>query len=148
MFFAFRANKPLHNEAGPRERSDRGRLLPIGQKSTACHGPTLVGRPINFYMMGRGPAWPVKFSENWPRPGPAHHIFRGWAAARPSPSHFQQIPARPGPAHQVFKSLGPARPGQSHASEAHDTRALYGPARQLRGPAHVLSRTKRYMCIG
>ena len=26
--FAFRAKKPLHNEARPRERSDRGRFLP------------------------------------------------------------------------------------------------------------------------
>ena len=66
------------------------------------------------------------------RPGPARQIFRGWAAARPSPSHFQIFTARPGP---------------SHGSEAHETRALYGLARQLRGPAHVLSRTKRCMCI-
>ena len=48
--------------------------------------------------------------------------------------------------------------GPSHGSEAHETRALYGPAQLLRGPARgfdgpahgparVLSRTKRYICI-
>ena len=50
-----------------------------------------------------------------------------------------------GPAHHFFKRLGPARPGPSYGSEAHETRALYGPARQLRGPAHVLFRTKTCM---
>ena len=65
----------------------------------------------------------------------ARQMFRGWAAARPSSSHFQKIPARPGPAHHLFKILGPARLGPSHGNEAHETRALYGSAGQLRGPA-------------
>ena len=60
--------------------------------------------------MGRGPARPIKFREDGPRPGPAHQNFRGWAAARPSPSDFQISTARPGLAHQIFRSLGPARP--------------------------------------
>ena len=72
-----------------------------------------------------GPARPIKFSFGGPRPGPARLIFRGWAAARPRPSHFQKCPARPGPAHHFFKNLGPAQPGPSHGSEAHETRALY-----------------------
>ena len=63
----------------------------------ACHRPTLVGRPIIFLYDG-------------PRPGPARQTFRGWAAARPSPSHFQKFTARPGPAHHFLQSLGPARP--------------------------------------
>ena len=67
--------------------------------------------------MGRGPAQPITFSTG-------------------------HGPARPGPAHHFFKSLGPARPSPSHCSEARETRALYGPARQLRGPAHVLCSTK------
>ena len=88
-------------------------------KNRACHGPTLVGWPrvgpgragtSIFYMMDRGPARSVNFSEDGPRPGPAHHIFK---FSLPSPSH---------------------------GSEAHETRALYGPAR-------LLSRTKRCMCI-
>ena len=100
-------------------------------------GPGRSARPTNFDKMGRGPARPIKFSEDGPRPGPAHHIFKN---------------SRPGPAHHFFKRLGPARPGPSHGSEAHETRALYGPARQLRGPArgfdgpaHVLFRTKTCM---
>ena len=80
------------------------------QKCSDCHGPTLVDRPgvgldrpgtLNFNLVDRGPARPVKFSEDGPRPGPAHQFFRGWAAARPSPSHFQRFTARPGPAHHM-----------------------------------------------
>ena len=132
------------------------------KNSRACHGPTLVGRPgppifdmmghgparpIQFNLVGRGPAWPVKFSEDGQRPGPAHQIFRGWATARPSPSRFQKFPVQPGPSFFQKSRPGLARPGPSYGSEAHETQALYGPARQLRGPAHALSRTKRCMCI-
>ena len=53
--------------------------------------------------------------------GPARQIFRGWAATRPSSSQFQKFTAR----------LGPAGPGPSHGSEAHETRALYGPAQPI-----------------
>ena len=30
--------KPLHNEARPRERSDRGRSLPLGKKASSYRG--------------------------------------------------------------------------------------------------------------
>ena len=94
--------------------------------------------------MGLGPARTINFSENGPRPGPAHHIKK----------KNRSGPARPGPS--FFQRLGPARPGPSRGSEAYETRALYGPARQLRGPArgfdgpahepaHVLFRTKACM---
>ena len=53
--------------------------------------------PANFQRVGRGPARPIKISEDGPRPGPAHQ------------SHFQKITARRGPAHHFFNSL--ARPG-------------------------------------
>ena len=135
----------------------------------ACHGPTLVGRarpsifdmmgrarpgPSNFNLVGRSTARPVNFSEDGPR--------------RPGSSNFQRMGRRPaqpttfskvrGPARPIICSKVSARPGPSHGSEAHETRAIYGPARQLRGsargfngpvhgPAHVLSRTKRCMCI-
>ena len=46
-------------------------------------------------IMGRGPARPINFAEDGPRPDPAHRIF-----------NF----SRPGPAHHNFKFLGPARP--------------------------------------
>lgn len=60
-----------------------------------CHGPAMVGRPgvgparpgpLIVDIMGRGPDRPVKCS-----------MFRGWAAARSSPSHFHFFLARPGP---------------------------------------------------
>ena len=119
------------------------------QNFRACHGPTLVGRSINFWYDGPrpGPGHQILIWWATARPGPAHQIFRGWAAARLSPSHFQKFAARPGPSF-FHKS----RPGPSHDSAAHETRTLYGPAQQLRGPArgfdgpdHVLSRTK--MCM-
>ena len=36
--FYLQAKKPLHNEARPRERSDRGRFLPIGKKASSYRG--------------------------------------------------------------------------------------------------------------
>ena len=36
--FAFRAKKPLHNEARPRKRSDRGRFLHFGKKASSYRG--------------------------------------------------------------------------------------------------------------
>ena len=48
------------------------------------------GRPINFILVGNGPAWPLNVWEDGPRPGPAHQNFRGWAATRPGPSTFQR----------------------------------------------------------
>ena len=94
----------------------------MGRRWRAGLGLSRPG-PI-FCMMGRRPAWPINFSGNGPRPGPARRIFK---ISRPG-----KVSARPGP---------------SHGSEAHETRAVHSPARQLRGPAHVLSRTKRCMCI-
>ena len=43
-----------------------------------------------------------------PRLGPAHHIFRGWAAARPGPSNSNF--SRPGPVHDILYFSGPAWP--------------------------------------
>ena len=83
--------------------------------------------PSNFHMMGRGPARPIKFSDDGPRPGlhhqishdgpqpgPAHQIFRTLGPAQPGPPNFQN--SRPGPARpiQILKTLGPVWPGPSH----------------------------------
>ena len=77
------------------------------------HMGRLMGRterPIESpHLMGRGPARPTKFREDGPRPGPAHQILRGWAAARPGPSNFQK--SRPGPAHD--KPWFPVRAGST-----------------------------------
>ena len=84
-------------------------------------GPGRAGGPSTFYIMVGGPARPVKFSEDGPRPGLAHQISEGRAAARPGRSKFQRMGRRPtqpiifsifhGPAHQFFRTLGPARSG-------------------------------------
>ena len=89
---------------------------------------------------------------------PAHQILIWWAAARSGPSIFQRMGRGPAQPITFSKIYGPARPGPSHGSEGHETRALYGPARQLggpargfdgpaHGPAHVLFRTKTCMYI-
>ena len=67
--------------------------------------------PANFQRVGRGPARPIKISEDGPRPGPAHHIFN---LSRPGPArpiNFSKVSARPGPGHHIFKSLDTVRPG-------------------------------------
>ena len=50
-----------------------------------------------YRMMGRVPARPINVSEDGPRPGLAHHLFK-------------QFTVRPCPIHHIFKRLGPARP--------------------------------------
>ena len=87
--------------------------------------------------MGRGPVRPIKFSDHGPRHSPAHHFFRGWAAAQCSPSHFQSCTAWPAPAHDIGRGLGSVRHFRGPA------RAFDGPEH---GPAHVLSRTINIKC--
>ena len=48
--FAFRAKKPLHNEARPRERSVRGRFLPLGKKASSYRGAYRV--PLFYSSVG------------------------------------------------------------------------------------------------
>ena len=72
-------------------------------------------------MMGRGPARPIKYQFGGLRPGLARQSFRGWAAARPSPSHFQKFTARP-----IIFSKVSARPGPAHHMAArHMRHGLY-----------------------
>ena len=125
------------------------------------------------HLMGSGPGRPVKThgpphgpggaahrepTSHGPRPGPAHQNFRGWAAARPSPSHFQisrpgparpinfsKVSARPGPSHFQKSRPGPARPRQT----AHD-KPCFLPSERDR---HFLSpvfytAAPKYVCIG
>ena len=116
------------------------------------HGPRPGPAHQIFYMMGRGPARPIKLLDDGPRPGPAHQVSTRWAAARPGPSNFfnsrpgparptkfSKFSARPGPAHQFFQTLGSARPSLSHFQVFRP-----GPARPITcskfsgrpGPAH------------
>ena len=64
-------------------------------------GPGRSARPTNFDKMGRGPARPIKFSEDGPRPGPAHHIFKNSWPGPARPIIFLNVPARAGPAHHM-----------------------------------------------
>ena len=54
--------------------------------------------PSNFQRIGRGPARPIKFSEDGPPPGPAHHIFQKFTAR---PIIFSKVSARLGQAHHM-----------------------------------------------
>ena len=94
-------------------------------RSVKTRGPPHgLGRASQIESIGRDPARPTNFLFGGPRPGPAHQILRGWAAARPGPSNFGRMGRgqarpikfsddgpRPGPAHHIFKNLGPARRG-------------------------------------
>ena len=105
--------------------------------------------PSIFDMMGRGPARPIYFSFGGPRPGPARQLLRGWAAARPSPSHFQKSPALPGPAHQIFLMCrpGPARPMTLAAKPMRHGLYTGWPAISVGRPVDLTGRaTGRPMC--
>ena len=126
-------------------------------------GPSLfclVGRgpagpgPSYSLKMGCHPARPIIFSEDGARLGPASQFFRGWPAARPSPSSFNF--SWPGPAQPINFSNVSARRGRPMIFAARPMRhGVYtgrpaiscGPARGFEGPAHgwahVLPRTKR-----
>ena len=106
-----------------------------------CHGLALVGRP------GVGPARPINSSSDGPQPDPAHQFFTGWAAARPSPSHFQKFTTRPDPANWIFKYVGPARP-MTLAARPMKHRLYTGrPAISVGRPVDLTGRaTGRTMC--
>ena len=97
------------------------------RRSSSSSTPHLMGsgpgRPVKNH--GPGGAAHIEPTSHGPRPGPAHQIFRGWAAARPSSSKFQRMgrgptqpitfpnfhgPARPGPSNLLRSRPGPARP--------------------------------------
>ena len=53
--------------------------------------------PSIFLMMGRGPARPIKISDDEHRPGPAHYILKILAPGPTGPIKLSQLSARPGP---------------------------------------------------
>ena len=59
--------------------------------------------------MGRGPARPIKNSEDWPRPDPAHHIFKFSRPGPARPIKFSKVSIRPDPT--ITFSKVSARPG-------------------------------------
>ena len=109
-----------------------------------------VGGGFSGLAMGRrwwaGPG----LDRAWPA-GPTRQLFR-WAPARPGPSNCQRMgrgPALPITFSKVHRP-GPARPGQSFYQKSRPGPSHHMTVRPIRhsyGPAHVLSRTKRCMCI-
>ena len=99
-------------------------------------------RPIQSpHLMGSGPGWPVKRrvpphgpggaahtepTSHGPRPDPAHHISRGWAAARPGPSKLQRMGRGPAQPITLSNCHGPVRPGPSNFQKSRP-----GPARPI-----------------
>ena len=67
--------------------------------------------------MGRGPARPMKFSEDGPRPDPTHQCFKSSRPGPARPINSSNVSARPGPADHIFKSLGPAPSGPLQVSD-------------------------------
>ena len=58
--------------AGPSTFDAMGRARP--GPSTYIWWAAAQPGPSNFQRMGRGPARPIRISEDGPRPGPTHHI--------------------------------------------------------------------------
>ena len=104
----------------------------------ACHGPTLVGRP----GVGLGRAGPSIFDVGAPNyRGPARPVnFQRMGSGPARPIRFQRMGRGLAQPITFSKTPGPARPGPSHGSKAHETWALYRPARQFRGPARGFRR--------
>ena len=77
--------------------------------------------------MGHGPARPIKFPSDRPRPGPSTFRTMGRGPAQPIAL------AVPGPAHDCLDFVSLTRPGPAHyiVSEAREAGALYGPIRQI-----------------
>ena len=125
-----------HGHGGRRISSSRStpHLMVSGPgRSVKPHGPP----------HGPGGAAHIEPTSHGQRPGPAHQMSRGWAAARPGPSKFQRMgrgPAwpikisedgsRPGPAHHIFNfsQPDPARPINFSKISARSGLARPGPS--------------------
>lgn len=88
---------------------------------------------------------PMKIpTSHGPRPGPAHQIFRSWAAACPGPPNFSARGPLPGLAHQSIQSTG-RDPTRSIKFSEHGSR--HGPAKHMfnflrPGPARSITLRK------
>ena len=63
--------------------------------------------PSLLHTKGRGLDHRIKFSEDAPRPGLAHHISKCHGPAGPGLSNFKMSQ----PSHDIREFVGPARPG-------------------------------------
>ena len=148
--------RPVKTRWRPQGHSGHRSSSSSSTPHTMGSGP---GRPVKTYRPPHGPggAAHIEPTSHGPRPGPAHQISRGWAAARPGLSIFQRMgrgPARPikisedgprpGPAHHIFifSRPGPARPIRFSEVSARPitfskVSARPGPA-QTNGPSQAL----------
>ena len=131
------------------------------RRSSSSRTPHLIGsgpgRPVKTHGPPHRPggAAHIEPTSHGPRPGPAHQISRGWAAARPGLSKFRRMgrgltqpitfsnfhgPDRPGPSIFQKSRPGPARPGPSHLKKKF-RRGLARPVTMFRsarpGPAQT-----------
>ena len=104
------------------------------------------GRPVKTHGPRHGPggAALTEPASNGPRPGPAHQISRGWAAARPMP--------RPDPAITFSRVHGPARLGplkfqKSRPGPSQFQQLRPGPARPGPDKRPVTSQVVLFVCF-
>ena len=111
---------------------------PHGHGGRRSNGSSISSTP---HLMGSGPGRPVEThgsphgpggaahtepTSHGPRPDPAHHISRGWAAARPGPSKLQRMGRGPAQPITLSNCHGPVRPGPSNFQKSRP-----GPARPI-----------------
>ena len=101
-----------HIETRGRPHGHGGRRRSSSSSNTPHLMVSSTGRSVKAHGSPHGPSGAVhiELTSHGPRPCPAHQTFRGWAAARPGPSHFNFSRPRPGPSHFQFLSarLGPS----------------------------------------
>ena len=94
------------------------------------------GRPVKTHGAPHGPGGDAhkEPTSHGPRPGPTHQISRGWAAARPGSSNFQEDGPRPGPSKLQRMGRSPshfqfftARPGLTRPIKSSKVSARPGP---------------------
>lgn len=92
----------------------RGAAAPTLEKNTeGTQDASILLVPIYLYSVIL--SWLAMGRCLWAGPaGPAHHFFRRWASARPSPSKRSSDGPRPGPARPIFRRWAAARPGPSN----------------------------------
>ena len=127
--------QPVKTRGRPHGHGGRRRSSSSSTPHLMGSGP---GRPVKTHGPPHGPgrAAHIEPTSHGPRPGPAHQIFREWAAAQPSPLQISEGGPRPGPAHHIFT----ARPGPSHFQQSRP-----GPAHQISnslGPAQPITFSK------
>ena len=111
IVMGFGPGRPVKTRGPPHGLGGTVHVDPIFLWAAAWRGPSII------FLLGCGQAQPHPITENGPRAGPAHHIFKrsrlGPARPTNNPNSLAR-PARPGPAHLISTTLGAARRAPSH----------------------------------